>query len=144
MTNDKKQINGLGVSNGIQEPAFLHEICCLDDFADIRVPCEVVQYTEGHDAQAVSCSEVAESVSNVLELPSLIVQDLDIACKISFPIDLGKLVESFVCDIGHVELMVACPVSTLGYNVNAGVANRLSANRIQHSQKPHYSIFRSV
>ncbi len=138
MTDDKKQINGLGVLNSIQEPTFLHKICCFDDFADIRVSSEVVEYTEGHDAQAVGCGEIAEFVPNVLELPSLAVQDLDIACEIPFPIDLGKLTEGFVCNIGQVKLMVACPISTSKYKICGGVANRLSANHIQHSRKLHY------
>ena len=109
MTNHQEQIDWLWIPNGVYEPTFLNKICRFDHFADIGVSCEIIKYTKRHNAQAVSGCEVAIFVSDVLELPGVVVQDLDIAGDVPFPVDIAELIESLVGDIGHVQLVVAYP-----------------------------------
>lgn len=53
------------------------------------------------------CSEVAILVTNVLECPRHRVYDLDVACKISFPIDFTETIECLVRDVDNIKFMVA-------------------------------------
>lgn len=53
------------------------------------------------------CSEVAISVSNVLECSCRRVYDLDIACKVSFPVDFAKPIECLVRNVCNIEFVVA-------------------------------------
>ena len=48
------------------------------------------------------CSEVAILISNVLEFPRHRVYNLDIACKIPFPINFAKTIERLVRNVCNI------------------------------------------
>jgi hypothetical protein len=53
------------------------------------------------------CSKIPILASNKFKLLCYRVHDLDITSEVPIPIDCAELVESLICDLGHIQLMVA-------------------------------------
>lgn len=82
------------------------------------------------------CSrEVAKLISDVLELPSLVVPDLNVTCEIPLAVYFAELIERFICNVGNIELMVAYSISLLVICKGIDVADRLSEDHNRDSQR---------
>lgn len=51
MTQEDKDVNGLGVVNSIKEPPFFDQISGFDDFGNVGIARKIIQDSECHDAQ---------------------------------------------------------------------------------------------
>lgn len=108
MPNQQEEVNRLRVIDSIQEPALGDEIPCFDHFRDIRIASKVIEHAKSHDTQTVRGCEIAIFLSNIIELTSITVQNLNIAGDVPFAIDFAELIEGLVCNICDIKLVVAC------------------------------------
>lgn len=55
--------------------------------------------------------EVAKFISNILELPSGVVQNLDITREVPLSVHFAELIERFIRNVGNVQLVIAFSIS---------------------------------
>lgn len=91
----------------IEEPLLLHHRSCGRDDTRVRVPREIEQHAEGHDAQAMLSSEKAVFRTSILVFAGVAVEDLHVGRDIPVAIVAGDVVEGLIGDFRNIEFVVA-------------------------------------
>lgn len=63
VTNDNKEVDRLGVVEGVLEPRLLDHICRFNHLGNVAVTSEVEEYSKGHDSE--SCKKVSDAYRNL-------------------------------------------------------------------------------
>lgn len=106
VAKEDEDVDVLG-GDGVLKPLLLYHCGALDDLGRVRVAREVIEDAKGHDAEAVLGGEVLVGGTNVLILPGLGVEDLDVGGQVLVAPEALKLVEDLVGHIGNVKLVIS-------------------------------------
>jgi len=107
VADDDKHVDLFVDVERIEEPLLLHHRSCGRDDTRVRVPREVKQHAEGHDAQAMLGSEIAVFRTSILIFAGVAVEDLHIGRNVPVAIVGGDIVEGLVGDFRNIEFVVA-------------------------------------
>lgn len=107
MASNYEHIDWFCVVHGVQEPLLGHHSCCRYHLRHIAVAGKVEEDAEGHYSQALRGGEVSVWNTNILELSSISIQNLDVGCNISITIHFCELAKGLICNLGDVQLVVS-------------------------------------
>lgn len=102
VTCNYEHVDWLRVVYCVQEPLLSHHSRCRCHLGHVAVAGKVEENAKRHDSKALLSGKVPVWNTDILELSSISIQNLDVGSDISITINFRELAEGLICYLGDV------------------------------------------